>query len=69
MNLIAPPAKLPDDRTRKWPSYLSHPMLNAFFCQLQPIGVPLLNSRHAAHAGEKPFSHPLSLVILPNIGM
>lgn len=36
MSLITPPAKLPDDRTQKWPSYLFHPVLSAFFCQLQP---------------------------------
>jgi len=69
MSLIAPPAKLPDNRTRKWPSDLFHPVPSAFSCQLQPGGVPLLNSRHLAHVGKKPFLHPLSLVVLPNTGM
>ena len=69
MSLIALPAKLPDDRTRNWPSYLFHPVLSAFFCQLHPGGVPLLNSRHPARADEKPFLHPLSLVVLPNTGV
>lgn len=69
MSPIAPPAKLPDNRARKRPSYLFYPTPSTFFCQLQPGRVPLLNSRHPARAGEKPFSHPLSLAVLPNTGM
>lgn len=69
MSLIAPAAKLADDRTRKRPSHPIHPALSTFSCQLQPAGVPLLNSRHPACAGQKSFSHPPSLVVLPDTAM